>query len=387
MSKWEKVMLGEKFKISSGGTPSTSKLEYYKNGTINWVRTGDLKSKYITQVDGLITEEALKKSSAKLFPVDTVLIAMYGATIGACSILSIEAATNQACAAFLPNKDVDSSYLYFFLSSKKKEFIKLGVGGAQPNISATILKGVEIPLPPLEIQKQIAKTLDTAAELLAMHKQQLVELDNLIKSTFYDMFGDPVANVKGWATKPLLGVGKFISGGTPSKDRNDYWSGNFPWVSPKDMKVAYISNPKNFISNKVFEETSLKKISPNHLLIVVRGMILVHSFPTAINTVEVSINQDMKAILPIKEIDVVYLKHCFDNMTHQILKIITTAGHGTKKFDADSMGKVIIPVPSLHLQNQFADIVTKIEEQKALVKKVIDETQLLFDTLMSEYFE
>ncbi|GBG08905.1 hypothetical protein PAT3040_03518 [Paenibacillus agaridevorans] len=380
-------MLGEKFKISSGGTPSTSKLEYYKNGTINWVRTGDLKSKYITQVDGLITEEALKKSSAKLFPVDTVLIAMYGATIGACSILSIEAATNQACAAFLPNKDVDSSYLYFFLSSKKKEFIKLGVGGAQPNISATILKGVEIPLPPLEIQKQIAKTLDTAAELLAMHKQQLVELDNLIKSTFYDMFGDPVANVKGWATKPLLGVGKFISGGTPSKDRNDYWSGNFPWVSPKDMKVAYISNPKNFISNKVFEETSLKKISPNHLLIVVRGMILVHSFPTAINTVEVSINQDMKAILPIKEIDVVYLKHCFDNMTHQILKIITTAGHGTKKFDADSMGKVIIPVPSLHLQNQFADIVTKIEEQKALVKKVIDETQLLFDTLMSEYFE
>jgi type I restriction enzyme S subunit len=123
VSKWEKVKLGDIFKITSGGTPLKSKPEYYKNGTIPWVRTGDLKEKYITNVEGLITEEALKNSSAKLFPANTVLIAMYGATIGACSILYREAATNQACAAFLPKQIVESSYLYYFLCSKKDDFI------------------------------------------------------------------------------------------------------------------------------------------------------------------------------------------------------------------------------------------------------------------------
>lgn len=254
-------------------------------------------------------------------------------------------------------------------------------------ITKKMLDEIEVPFPPIQIQKQIAKTLDTVAELLAMRKQQLAELDEFLKSIFLEMFGDPVLNDKRWATQPMRSVGKFVSGGTPSKERNDYWTGNFPWVSPKDMKVPYISNSQNFISNKVFEETSLKKIAPGHLLIVVRGMILAHSFPTAVNTVEVSINQDMKAILPIEDFNVIYLKHCLDNMKHQILKIITTAGHGTKKFDADSIEKVFIPVPPRTLQNKFTSIVTKIEEQKSLVKKAIEETQYLFDSLMNEYFE
>src|SRR5690606_14300825 len=110
---WNKVKLGEIYKITSGGTPSKSKSEYYRDGTIPWVRTADLKEKYLTHVDGRITERALEETSVKLFPKGTVLIAMYGATIGACSILNIDAATNQACAAFLPSKEVDNSFLYY----------------------------------------------------------------------------------------------------------------------------------------------------------------------------------------------------------------------------------------------------------------------------------
>ncbi|TBL68363.1 restriction endonuclease subunit S [Paenibacillus thalictri] len=275
-------------------------------------------------------------------------------------------------------------YLFYFCVMFN--FEKLNTTVTIPSLTKSNLLNIEIPLPPLETQKQIAKTLDITAELLAMRKQQLAGLDEFLVSIFFKMFGDPVLNNKKWVTQPMLSVGKFVSGGTPSKERNDFWTGNFPWVSPKDMKVPYISNSIDFISHKVFEETSLKKIAPGQLLIVVRGMILAHSFPTAINTVEVSINQDMKAILPNEDLDVIYLKHCLDNMKHQILKIITTAAHGTKKFDADSMEKVFIPVPPLKLQNQFATIVTKIEEQKALVKQAIDETQYLFDSLMSEYF-
>lgn len=152
------------------------------------------------------------------------------------------------------------------------------------------------------------------------------------------------------------------------------------------MKVPYISNSKDFISSKVFEETPLKKIAPGHLLIVVRGMILAHSFPTAINTVEVSINQDMKAILPIKDVYVIYLKHCLVNMTHQILEVITTAGHGTKKFETDSMGKILIPVPPIELQKQFIAIVGKAEDLKARFTRSLAELENLYNSLSQRAF-
>jgi type I restriction enzyme S subunit len=245
----------------------------------------------------------------------------------------------------------------------------------------------EIPLPHLDDQIRIANILTRAETLIAKRKESIKILDEFLKSTFLEMFGDPVRNEKGWATIPMHKVGDFISGGTPSKERNDFWNGTFPWIIPKDMKVPYISNSQDYISNKVFEETSLKKIATGHLLIVVRGMILAHSFPTAINTIQVSINQDMKAILPNGKILVHYLKNCLDNMKRQILAIITTAGHGTKKLDTDSMKKVLIPVPPLSLQNQFAIIVKKVESLKARYSLSLTNLENLYGSLSQRAFK
>ncbi len=179
-----KVKLGEIFQIASGGTPSKQKTSYYKNGTIPWVKTGDLKEKYVIENVECITEDGLANSSAKLFPANTVLVAMYGATIGASSILSYEAATNQACAAFLPNKEVLPEYLYYFLCSKKEQFIKDSVGGAQPNISAGYLKTVQIELETIEEQSAIVSSLDKVDNLIDLRKKQLEQLDLLVKSRF-----------------------------------------------------------------------------------------------------------------------------------------------------------------------------------------------------------
>ena len=175
--------LGDIFTITSGGTPDKKKSEYYANGTIPWVKTGDLKNQYVPTGIECITEEGLKNSSAKLFPPNTVLVAMYGATIGACSILPYEASTNQACAAFLPNEKVMPTYLYYFLSSKKEQFIKDGVGGAQPNISAGYLKNVQFDLIPMQQQINMVSTLDKVSELIALRKEQLAKLDRLVKSS------------------------------------------------------------------------------------------------------------------------------------------------------------------------------------------------------------
>jgi len=210
---WPMVKLGDLFKITSGGTPSRRNPEYYENGHIPWIKTGDLHNKFINEASEFITEEGLAGSSTRLYPQGTVLLAMYGATIGACSILNIEACTNQACAAFTPVEDVDSIFLYYLLKSQKDAFVKAGSGGAQPNISGTFLKNYEIPLPPLAEQQRIAAILDKA-DAIRQKRQQAIKLaDDFLRSVFLEMFGDPVTNPKGWKVAPIKsGMDSIVAG-------------------------------------------------------------------------------------------------------------------------------------------------------------------------------
>ncbi len=185
---WDKIKLGELHKISSGGTPSRKINDYYENGTIPWVKTGDLKGLYVLKPSESITEEALKNSSAKLFPSDTLLIAMYGATIGACSILNFNAATNQACAALLPSDKVNTLFEFFFFREFKKELIKMGVGGAQPNISAGLLKNLKIYYPPIDLQNQFADSVQAIEAQKAQAQASLAQAEDLFNSLLQRAF-------------------------------------------------------------------------------------------------------------------------------------------------------------------------------------------------------
>ena len=144
----------------SGGTPSRKNPEFF-NGTIPWIKTGELGDKYIRTAEEFLSEEAIKKSSARVFPKGSVGIAMYGATIGKASIWGIEASTNQACAvAQCKPEIIDAEFLYYFLLSEKQGFINAGKGGAQPNISQGVLKDWPIILPPLNEQKRIVAKIE-----------------------------------------------------------------------------------------------------------------------------------------------------------------------------------------------------------------------------------
>ena len=205
--------LGDYYKISSGGTPSKNKPEYYENGTIPWVKTGDLKEKYVTGQVEMISELGLKNSSARVYPKGTVLLAMYGATIGACSILSTEASCNQACAAFVPNDKILPEYLYIYLCSQKNKFVDSGVGGAQPNISAGFLKTVNFQLETLEKQRRVVEIFDSLDTLVSMHKKQIDKIDFLVKSRFIEMFGLPFGTHK-YSIKKLKDISTSISDGS-----------------------------------------------------------------------------------------------------------------------------------------------------------------------------
>jgi type I restriction enzyme, S subunit len=385
-----KVKLSEVCDISSGGTPSRNNLDYFK-GDIPWAKISDIENAdngIVNSTEEHISIDGLKNIRGKLFPKDTLLFAMYG-SIGKVGISGRPLATNQAILGIRPrrNDEIDLAYLKSWFVSNKQKLIKQGRGVALKNLSASIVRDLEIELPHLDDQIRIAHLLGKVEGLIAQRKQHLQQLDDLLKSVFLEMFGDPVRNEMEWDTLPFNQVGKFTSGGTPSKSRDDFWVGQYPWVSPKDMKVSKIFDSEDHISPKVFEQTSLKRIAPGHLLIVVRGMILAHSFPVAINMVDIAINQDMKAIKLQSNLRTTYVFHCLIAQKRQILKSITTAGHGTKKFDFDAMLKLLIPVPPLEIQDQFVSIAEKIDRTKLYYQQSLSALDALFGAISQKAFK
>lgn len=157
---WKWIRLGECGSWASGATPSRTNEDYYKDGTIPWLKTGDMNDGIITKLPEYITELALKKTSVRLNPVGSVLMAMYGATIGRLGILSIEATTNQACCACIPYTGVYNKYLFYFLLAWRPRFIKQGAGGAQSNISKEKIVNTPFPLPPFAEQQRIVAKLE-----------------------------------------------------------------------------------------------------------------------------------------------------------------------------------------------------------------------------------
>lgn len=186
---WEWKSLGEIANTSSGGTPSRNKKEYWENGNIKWLKSGELNDGYIDFIEENITEEAIKNSSAKIFQKGTLLIAMYGATAGKLGILNLDSTTNQAICAFL-HKDKNikflEKFLFYFLFFLRDKIIKDSFGGAQPNINQTYIKNLQIPLPPIKEQEQITSHLDELSSHVKNLKQnyqaQIKDLQELKNS-------------------------------------------------------------------------------------------------------------------------------------------------------------------------------------------------------------
>ncbi|HEY1189473.1 MAG TPA: restriction endonuclease subunit S [Gemmata sp.] len=175
----------------------------------------------------------------------------------------------------------------------------------------------------------------------------------------------------GWAWTTFRDLGETLGGGTPNKGNSDFWSGSIPWVSPKDMKVDFIEDATDHISEAAIENSSAKLIPPGSLLMVVRGMILAHSFPTAVSRVPLAINQDMKALQPFRT-DLLPMLHLLTKgLKCDVLRLVQRSTHGTCKLLTDDLFCLPIPCPPLAEQQR---IVTKVDELMALCDRL--ESQL-----------
>ena len=182
---WEWARLGAIGDWGSGATPSRTHPEYY-NGDIPWLKTGDLTDSFIESIPECISQLALKKTSVRLNETGSVLMAMYGATIGKLGILTFPATTNQACCACKPLPGIEALYLFYFLMSQRAAFIKRGEGGAQPNISKEKIVSTLIPIPPLAEQRRIVDRLESLLPLVEAYGKAEAELSEL-DARFPDM--------------------------------------------------------------------------------------------------------------------------------------------------------------------------------------------------------
>lgn len=260
---WEVKKLNDIAEISSGGTPSRNKKEYWENGTIPWVKIKDIKANFIKDTEEYITEIGLKNSSAKIFSKGTILYSIF-ATLGEVAILDIEATTNQAIAGInITNNNVNLLFLMYYLKSIKKEISNKGRGVAQNNLNLSMLKQIEIPLPPLKEQWRIAGILDLAFEKIdksvELLKANLANLDELAQSVLdraFNPLGDSIDSTEStqnpsthdiqspyplpqhWEWKSLGEMCKILNGGTPDTKNPVFWDLNQSHEVQTDKSVV-----------------------------------------------------------------------------------------------------------------------------------------------------
>ena len=233
---WKTVKLGDVCNTSSGGTPLKSNKSFYENGTVPWLLSGEVCQKEIVNCKKYITYAGLKNSSAKLFPPNTLLIAMYGATAGQVGILRFESSTNQAVCGILPSTNCSPDFLYYVFSYKKSELVATATGNAQPNISQIKIKETLIHLPPLEEQQQIVAILDEAFTALEQAKANVARNKANARAVFESVLNtifNPTTqdDQQGWKTVKLGDIAlKIGSGSTPRGGQESYKTEGIPLI-------------------------------------------------------------------------------------------------------------------------------------------------------------
>lgn len=386
---WEYKKLGEVLETTSGGTPSKSHKEYYEGGTIPWLRSGEVSKGDIYDAELYITEEGLKKSSAKLFPIDTVLIAMYGATVGQVGILKSTMCTNQAICGILPNKDFHPNFLKYVLLANKKNYLKQAIGGAQPNISQQVIKSTYIPIVKFSEQESVVSELDKINELIRLKKEQLKDFDNLAQSIFYEMFGDPVENEMGWEVKKLgdnveeMFLGPFgsalkVDSYVPKED-------SYCMVYEQKHAIKKSLNLENhYINKEKFDSLKRFCVMPGDFIMSCRGTIgKLYQIPPGapMGIIHPSL---MKIRLKQNGYDSTY----FNFMLVKIVAIESTNGNCVQMaITAKALSKKELPLPPLPLQHLFAQRIEQIEHQKSEVQKAITDLETLLASRMQYWFE
>ena len=402
---WCWTKMGVVAKWGSGGTPSRKNDDYY-NGTIPWVKTGELNDDYIWETEEHISEQAIADSSAKLFPINTIIIAMYGATIGKVGILGLEATTNQACACGVSSTALLYKYLFYYARSQKEAFIGMGKGGAQPNISQEIIKEHPIPLPPLTEQQRIVDRIESLFAKLdeAKEKAQAVVygFEDRKAAILHKAFTGELTKEwrnnhpdKSWSAKPW---GDFISKIEAGKN----WKAEKRPPKDNEFGIVKVSAVTWGSFNEYESKTCMDSSQWNPKTQIREGDFL---FSRA-NTIQlvgncVIVDQITKRLMLSDKI----LRFSFDDSVNQYFVLYYTRSRlyrnqveilasgnqeGMRNISQNNLKRIQFPVPFIKEQNEIVKILDEYlsqeHEANEIAKTIIDQIDIMKKSILARAF-
>lgn len=403
-SNWCWIRLENIAEWGSGGTPSRKRKEYY-NGNIPWIKTGELNNGYIFNSEEKITELGLKNSSAKLYPINTVIIAMYGATIGKVGILSIEATTNQACACAIVYKNILFKYVFHYLIYQKEAFINKSKGGAQPNLSQEIIKKHEIPLPPIKEQQRIVNRieslfakLDRAKELI---ENTLAQFEQNKMAILHKAFtGELTAkwrkenniDLSSWKDVIMQDIcEKIVCGKTPTGYISK--TGEIPYLKVYnivDNKIDF-NKTAQFIPNKIHKEKLKSSIlKPNDIIMNIVGPPLRKIAIIPDNYPEWNMNQAIVRFRVKKDVMYKFIYYILiypktlDNIINKTKGVV-----GQANISITQSRNIQIKLPTLEEQQEIVNILDRLLAKYNKIKNLeqqLEKIELLKKAILAKAF-
>lgn len=376
------------FIIFNGSTPKSSVPEYW-DGDIVWLTPDDLgdnPTKIISTSRRKITEDGYAACGTSIAKTGSIALSTC-APIGHIALTATDSCVNQGCRLLQPLEG-NESFWYYVGVAAKPILVSLGQGSTFMELPTQKLASLKIPLPPIEEQQTIVHFLDyktAQIDALIAKKEallkKLAEKRTALISHAVTKGLDPSAPMKDsdvpwlgeipahWDVKRQRFMMAMSGGMTPSMSVSEFWEGEIPWVTPKDMKSERIAGSIDKVTEKALKETSIRLYADGRVLIVVRGMILAHSFPVAINDVPVTVNQDIKVIDT--TLDPEYLAILLRGILSLVLSITEESAHGTKVLRTDFFKNIRLPIPPREEQGYIVKEVHRITDMSDRMAKTV----------------
>ncbi len=352
---WPLVPIGDVCIIERGASPRPihNFITDAPDG-VNWIKIGDAEvgAKYITATKERVTPEGAAKSR-RVKPGDFIL--SNSMSFGRPYVMATDGCIHDGWLLLRDQSPLlDQDFLYNVLGSDRvfAQFKQAATGGVVNNLNSEIVRRVQIPLPPLEVQKEIVAEIEGYQKVINGARAVL------------DHYRPHIPIHPEWPMVDLGNVVSYSSGGTPSKTNESYWIGDIPWVSAKDMKSDVLSDASNHVSEAAVKESATQVAPAGSLLILVRGMGLANGVPICELAKPCAFNQDVKAMKPHASVNATFLRVMLKQEEPQFRKILETAAHGTLKINTDDLSAISFPLAPLATQQA---IVAEIEAEQALV--------------------
>ena len=383
---WTYKKLKDVAEIIGGSTPKTNVKEYW-DGDYYWVTPAEIGTTvYIDKTSRTITEEAIKASNLTLLPEGTVLLSSR-APIGKLAITKVPMYCNQGFKNIVCSDSLINKYVYYYIGKIVPYIQSLGRGATFKEVSKKIVEEIKIPVPPKDIQNQIISELDSINDSIIMLQQQVKDIDSLTQSLFYEMFGDPIENPKGWEVKKLSEVCDVRDGTHDSPKyvlKSDYFL-----ITSKNIKEDSLDfTDINYISKEDYDAINKRSfVDDGEIIMAMIGTIgkpiIVHKSGRQFCNKNVALIKFSHSQCTINT----YIKALLDNDSYKKYVYSLNKG-GTQKFVAlGTLRGLKIPLPPISLQSSFATKIASIEELKASIKTQILELQLLLSARMQYWFD